>query len=342
MVDFCNLFLSPYLYFINFHILKNNLIQNNYNKIFFVSRDGYLPCLVYNKLKTNNSLSGEYIYGSRISYWTGIYSNYSELLFDLINKVKNNYTFLDFINAYVFDSSSLSQLKNSYTNTELNTTIKDNYIFISSLISRNKELFQQAYDKQKKLAKKYYSNKFKFENDKIVIFDVGYSGSISFALHKLTNKIIDKIYISEKEKNEYIDNQHGSYTFLLNKSFNSSTYSRFDLLLEELFSPLEGTCLGFSSTNDNTVEPILQEVKYNSEMHSCFEQRDKAINNFMENLINIFGVYIEHINIVNINVLLELADKIFSKDSNQKKLFENIIFEDKAVRHELLSLSKKI
>ena len=52
IVDFCNLFLGPYLYFINFQILRNNLIQNNYKKIFFVSRDGYLPYIVYNKLKT--------------------------------------------------------------------------------------------------------------------------------------------------------------------------------------------------------------------------------------------------------------------------------------------------
>lgn len=339
--DFVNLFLTPYLCFISLSLQKNTLLQNLYKKIFFVARDGYLPNKIYNLLNTGKHLPSEYLYASRLAYWTGIYSSIQELLIKQKNYFSKDYTFEDFINAYIIDIDTNKYLKTKYTKAELNIRIFNNVETCTNLLSKEQEIFEKYYNTQKSLAKEYYSNLFANESGRIVIFDIGYGGSISIGLQKLTSKTIDKIYIHETPQNIYRDNKNKTYTFILKNGIESAMYKNLDLLLEECFSPLEGSCCGFKREN-NKIIPVLDKMYNSPEMKNDHKTLNATAEAFTENLINVFGEYIDYLNITDINTLFKCINKNFKYNPKEKKIFKNFIFNDTVTKHKQEPLCEKI
>ena len=339
--DFTNLFLAPYLCYIAFLLQHNTIIQNSYKKIFFVARDGFLPNKIYNLLNNGRYIQGEYIYGSRVAYWTGTYSS----IYDLIKQQQfcfsSNYTFEDFLNAYITDKKLNAYLKTIYSKNELKISIKDNLFQCLILLQKEDENFTKYYIQQKTLAKKYYENLFKNESSRIVVFDIGYSGSISLGLSKLAQKNIDKIYIHETSTNIFRDNKNQTYTYILKNGVESNKYSNLDLLLEECFSPLEGTCVGFSQNNDNVV-PLLDKMMVSSQMKIAHKEINDCCEIFTKKLINLFGEYIEYLNITDINVLFDCTNNNLKNNPNEKNIFKDIVFSDTATLHKQISLKGKI
>ena len=339
--DFVNLFLAPYTCYLVFCLQKNSLVQNLYNKIYFVARDGYLPNKIYNILNYEKYIPSEYIYGSRIAYWTGTYSSIYSLLEQQYTCLTSDYTFEDFINAYITDGKTNYNIKEKYTEQELNLTVINNFKQCYKLLNKAKELFNNYYNSQKLLAQKYYADIFKNAGDRIVVFDVGYSGSISLGLSKLTPKIVDKIYVHETLKNIFRDNRNQTYTYILKNGIESNKYCNLDLLLEECFSPLEGTCTGFKEEN-NKILPILEDMPVSIEMQKAHLELNKATENFAKRLIDIFGENLQYLNVTDINPIFECIDNNFKTNKAEKNIFNNFIFNDTAIRHNQISLKEKI
>ncbi len=339
--DFANLFLAPYTCYLAFCLQKNCLIQNLYDKIYFVARDGYLPNKIYNILNDNKYIPSEYIYGSRIAYWTGTYNSIYNLLEQQYTCLTNDYTFEDFINAYITDKKTNCSIKEQYTKQELSLTVINNFKECYKLLNKADELFNNYYKNQKQLAQKYYADIFKNAGNRIVVFDVGYSGSISLGLSKLTPKIVDKIYVHETLKNIFRDNRYQTYTYILKNGIDSNIYSNLDLLLEECFSPLEGTCTGFKEENSK-ISPILDNMNIPDEMQIAHLELNKATENFAKNLIDVFGVNLQYLNITDINPIIECINNNFKINKTEKNIFKSIIFNDTAIRHNQISLKEKI
>lgn len=338
--DFVNLYLAPYLCYITFLIQKNAIIQNQYKKIYFVARDGYLPKKIYDILNNGKYLDSEYFYGSRIAYWTGMYKSVFDLLKQQYFLVKPQYTLEDFINAYVADEIFNIRIKTNYTKDELNITVKNNFERCVELLHKSKAVFETYYNEQKALAKKYYENIFKDEKSRILVYDIGYSGSVSVALANLTHKIIDKIFIHETVKNIFDDNKNQTYTFILKNGIKSNSYNQLDLVLEECCSPLEGTCNGFKEENDGVV-PSLEKIEFSPEMNKAIEKINLTAENFAKDLINLFGDYLQYLNVTDINEFIALFNDNMC-NSDTKELFKDIIFNDVVTLHEQLSLKDKL
>lgn len=339
--DFVNLFLAPYLCYISLSLQKNTLLQNLYKKIFFVARDGYLPNKIYNLLNTGKYLPSEYLYASRLAYWTGSYASIQELLIKQKIYFSEDYTFEDFINAYIIDDETNKYLKTKYTKDELNICIRHNVEICTNLLSKEQEVFEKYYNNQKSLAKEYYSNLFEKEKDRIVIFDIGYGGSISVGLQKLTTKTIDKIYIHETPQNIYRDNKNKTYTFILKNGIESAMYKNLDLLLEECFSPLEGSCCGFEREN-NKIVPVLGKMHDSLKMKISHQKLNEAAETFTKNLINVFGEYIDYLNVTDINPLFNCISKNFRHNPKEKNIFKDFIFNDTVTKHRQVPLCEKI
>ena len=339
--DFANLFLAPYICYVILCLQRNTIIQNLYNKIYFVARDGYLPNKIYNILNNGKYIPSEYIYGSRVAYWTGTYSSIYDLLGQQHSCFLSNYTFEDFLNAYITDEETNNFVKAKYSEQELSLPARDNFIECSVLLNRNDELLKIYYDTQKLLAQKYYDYVFKNEKSRIVVFDVGYSGSISMGLSKLTPKIVDKIYVHETVKNIFRDNKYQTYTYILKNGIESNKYGNLDLLLEECFSPLEGTCTGFREEN-NKIIPTLDKMNISIEMRNAHQELNETAEVFAKNLIKLFGDYFKYLNITDINPIIECIDNNFRNNANQKEIFKDFVFNDTATRHEQVSLKEKI
>ena len=90
----------------------------------------------------------------------------------------DDYSFEDFINAYISDNKIASLIKEKYDDAELKTLIKYNVDFCINLLSREKDIFCNYYNLQHELASEYYQNQFKNESKKVVIFDIGYNGTV--------------------------------------------------------------------------------------------------------------------------------------------------------------------
>ena len=338
--DFVNLFLAPYLIYMAFSIQRNSIIQNSYDKIYFVARDGYLPNKIYSMLNLYGYIPSEYIYGSRIAYWTGTYNSISDLLIKQHPCLKPDYTFENFIDTYISDSNVLNQLKATYTKNELKTTIKQNLKTCLDLLNNNKNVFDDYYKEQKTLTTEYYNHVISSEKERIIVFDVGYSGSISLGISQLTKKFVDKIYVHETRKNIYRDNQNQTYTFILKNGIESNAYTTLDLILEECFSPLEGTCVGFKKDSE-VVTPIIKKIKFQDNMVIDHKKIQKTCELYTKELINLFGDYLKYLNVIEINCISNLIVNNFKYSPNEKKIFDNIIYNDIAVRHSQVALSKK-
>ena len=87
---------------------------------------------------------------------------------------------------------------------------------------------------------------------------------------------------------------------------------------------------------------MFEKVAFSIEMKHSFEQLNNSVQRYVEKMIDVFGEYIQEINLVDITILLMLADKTFSKNKEVKQLFKDINFTDKAFRHNILPLSEKI
>ena len=340
--DFSNLFLAPYLCYISFLLQKNSFIQKNYEKIYFVARDGYLPSKIYDILNTGKYIKSEYLYASRIAYWTGTYSSIYDLLLKQRECLFSDYTLKDFLKAYICDKKTLSFLMAKLSDKELQLKPRDSIYQCIDVLKKEEKLFNQYYNFQKECAKKYYSNIFKNDKERIVVFDVGYSGSISLGISKLSGKIVDKIYVHETQKNIYRDNKYKTRTFVLNNGIDSNRFGNLDLLLEETFSPLEGTCIGFIKNEDDVVKPLIDNMVVSHEMKASMDEIRKTCEEFAVNLVKTFGEYFEYLNIVDINPLFILLNQIFKASPSEKEIFDSIIFNDTAVMHEQISLMKKI
>ncbi|MCD7880027.1 MAG: HAD-IA family hydrolase [Candidatus Gastranaerophilales bacterium] len=339
--DFANLFLAPYLCYISFLLQNNTLIQNTYKKIYFVSRDGFLPNKIYNILNNGKFIQGEYIYGSRVAYWTGLYSSIYDLIRQQQCYFSGSYTLGDFLNAYIADEKLNAYLKTKYSENDLKITVKDNLPKCLILLQQEDENFAKYYTQQKALAEKYYEDLFKDESSRIVVFDVGYSGSISLGLSKLTQKSIDKIYVRETPANIFRDNRNQTYTYILKNGIDSNLYANLDLLLEECFSPLEGTCTGFSK-NGNNIVPLLDKITIPSEMKFAHKEINDCCENFTKKLINLFGEYIEYLNITDINILFDCLNNNLRNNPDEKDIFKDIVYSDTATLHTQVSLKEKI
>lgn len=341
LTDFVNLFLAPYLCFITLCMQRNAMLQSLYKKIYFVARDGYLPNKIYKIMNDGKYIPSEYIYGSRVAYWTGTYTS----IYDLLKKnhflVSPEYTFEDFVNAYITEKEFNNKILSNYSDAELNVTVNNNYEEIADLISKTEDIFKAHYDKQKHLSKAYYENIFKDENPRVVVWDVGYSGSVSCGLSKFISNCVDKIYIHETPKNIYCDNKNQTYTYILKNGIESHIYDNLDLLLEETFSPLEGTCTGFVEEN-NEIKPMLGEMNVSKNMELAHKEINDTAENFAKKLVNLFGNYMCYLNVTDINSLIGTVNSNFIVNEVEKEIFSDIVYVDTATLHKQVDLAKKI
>lgn len=216
-----------------------------------------------------------------------------------------------------------------------------NYEKCLELIDKAKDVFEMYYNQQRHLACKYYTNVFKNEKSRILVFDIGYSGGVSLALSNYTDKTVDKIFIYETPKNIFYDNKNQSYTFILKNGITSNSYKNFYILLEECFSPLTGTCTGFKEENEN-IFPLFEKINFPLNMKKSIEEINLNAEKFTQNLKDLFGDYLQYLNVTDMNEIIECVNENFKDNVEQKEIFKDIVYKDSAILHKQLSLKDKL
>jgi len=321
LYDFGYYSLGPFLLAIMLKILFSDEIQKKYNTLFFSSRDGYLPYKVYEILKKNikYGIPGKYIYCGRRALSI---ANYADNTLDFLSKIykKTNqentiYTVKDLFSSMNIDKYYVENM--NYTSDNLNINN-----FISDIDALSLEL-----SKRKINAMQYL---YQLINDvkKEVIFDCGYSGSVSDYIYQLTNINMDKIYLWESEQNKVIDRLNGTKTYLFFNNFLEIV--PFHLIFEELFSPLEAACIGYEKKNSEMFPVFDDNETFSDKMDKDLNDIHNGVFDYVNKFCLHFKDYLSYFAMINYQSIFDYTmQHLFNENDKTINLFANIVFQDK-------------
>lgn len=330
------LWLAPFVFATSLSIANNAEIQGNYSKILFSSRDGYLPQIGYDIVCQNlkNRLASEYVYAGRRAYLSALEKDFVSYVakrdYRKGYKLRN---LLDLITDEDVKKEILSSIDTELLDLEL---IKNKNKLIS-ILNPYKKLLNKWWTNGSKTVKMYYS-KFISDAKREIVFDCGYSGSISKALSKIMDKPVDKIYLWQASNaDEKINKELRTKTYTLNGDV--STITPLHIIYEEVFSPLEGDCIGF----DTTGKPITEKLTFNKAMIEKYQIIEAETKQFIIKICDLLKPYIEYMNIKNLSIFDSIIKFALTKSPYcEADLFADIVFPDPVYETKNDSLQYKI
>jgi len=319
--DFGYYSIGPFLLSMMLRVLFSGEIQDSYDTLFFSSRDGYLPFKVYELLRNivGSGIPGRYIYCGRralsIVHYKG---NALDYITDIYKGAKQSNT------AYTIeDLFSSLDLENYYIKTN---NCADNVGSIKNYITDYNALSLEL-EKRKNNAVQYFQQIFS-GSGRGVIFDCGYSGSVSNFIYKLSNHKIDKIYMWETAQNRTMDKINKTKTNLLFSDLDKIT--PFHLLFEEVFSPLEPSCLGYEN-KDGVMSPVFDTSEIFSDKMRCdLTEMHNGVYNYIKRFCSYFTGFISYFGIVDFKIVFDYTmEHLFNEKDESLSLLRNIMFYDR-------------
>lgn len=335
---FSHLFILPILIDILVVTNKNNF-TSKYDKLFLAARDGFLPLKALDRLAEykKDTLKHKYFMASRQAYSCVIYPTpYSRLEQE---KFKSGYTLKQYLESIILDPILLESIKKQLSESEQNLQVSDNKGKCKRILQRFDSKISPYYKKRQKITEEYYEQNIRSTKKRIAVFDCGYSGSISVALSKvLHNKFkVDKVYLYQYSKNKKRDIKNNTKTYVL---FNKKA-PWFDILLETMFSPLVGSCKGFVKENQKII-PIFEEYNIGIKMKNDITLVQDSALNGVSSFVQLFNEYWDNFEQFNLILYANTMAKLFNKNRNNTKIFENIEFIDSYLTNNVTTLKEKI
>jgi len=313
--------IGPFLLAMMIHLLFSRKIQNNYDTLFFSSRDGYIPFKVYEMLRetVDAGIPGKYIYCGRralsIAYYYNNALEYISSTYDKIKQQNKDYTIKD-----LFHSLDIAEY---YSETDSPEKKDKN---IGNCIS-NLKVLSFEFEKRKKAAVNYLHRV--FDNTKRgVIFDCGYNGSVSDFIYQLSKRKVDKIYMWETTQNKYIDIKNTTKTYSLFTDLEA--IKPFHLLFEELFSPLEPSSIGYKEKNGEFFPVFDNSELFSEEMKHDITEMHKGIFDYANKFCHYFTNYLPCFGTVDYKLVFNYTmQHLFDEKDQSLNLMRNIVFHDK-------------
>lgn len=335
---FAQLYLAPLLTSIALDILNHKIIQSEYQKIFFGARDGYLPLMVYQELANcSTAIPASYLYVSRSSLSYGQYKDF----FDFFDHFEpdTSYKLRDFVKYFVIDQILREKILGNLTDSEANYDLQKDVLSARRVLLRFKHDLNKYFVEQQALAERYYKNVFCGAGKRQLVFDCGYSGSISVGLMSTCKTLsVDKYYLWQMEKNIERDKENNTKTFC---RFQTNVPFGINLIIEECFSPAQGTHIGFIEEDD--IIPVQEEFIYSEKLQHDLELIEKCTLEYAKCFSEMFCGYLNEFPIGNDDVFSIIGNLAFLRSTEAElQIFENFKFPDRYTRGETTSLSKKI
>lgn len=333
--EFVELELAPFVLAVALSIYNNEKVQSSYNEVFFASRDGYLPNLVYEILNKNSAkLDSKYIYAGRRAYGILKINNFIDYVFQNISE---EISFGDVLSMKFPDKNFLDSVDIPDEIKSLNITKyrKDRHEAIVFLKKHHAEFHTEFENMRNSTSQYYKSLAGKKKRTRKIVFDCGYSGSVSENLSAAFGLPVDKIYLYETAENKVKDKKDGTKTITLLKDSEIPLLG-VNLIYEELFSPLEGGCIAFKDG-----KPIFENVEFSNEMCEIFSFIKNCVSDYTEIFFSVFKDYLWLFNSLDFGTLQNNFIEAIRENDNSK-FFKEIIFPDSVMYKENYSLTKKI
>lgn len=335
--SFIKLCIAPVIFYIANSIANNKSIQSSYKQILFASRDGYLPKLGYDVLLQYRKglLPSKYVYAGRRAYFPYVCNDFLSYVKNLLVDGQYPYTLEDLLNAHIYDNKLKQDILKSISENDKKLTLQKNRGEIIDILTTFSTKIEKYIKIQKKEIQCYY-NCFKSNNSREIIFDCGYSGSISVALTQIMGKPVDKIYLWQKQKNQSLDLINNTNTFIL--MHENNLFPHHNVMYEEIFSPLEGGCIGFKNK-----KPIIENISFSNIMTNNYTEMQNYIIQYMKNICTTFSDYLQYMQIYDTYALQSiLRFAITQSPYNEVTIFSDVIFPDTIFTSTTRPLSVKI
>lgn len=277
--------IAPLTYYAVLKILLDKNIQTNYKNIAFSSRDGYLPFKLYEVLRKELQIGipSFYFQAGRRAFIYSRWNSFSQVLshegISFEAEKEERYTFEDFVNEFIHSPIVRQEIFSCCDEELLTSKLKT--LDVNNFPDIIQEKVMDFVKAQRERARDYYSQY--FSDDKTIVFDLGYSGSVGLGIYAACNQAVDKIYYWKEASNlEKVDKKLNTSTYCLFSDLSHRPIEAFHLLIEELYSPLQGGCIGF----DKNKKPIFESVSFSEGMvndvdliHSTCEKFAVEISN---------------------------------------------------------------
>ncbi len=304
-----------------------NNIENKYEKISFMARDGYLIMEAYKIMKKmyKNMPQEEYMYVSRKALIPIMivdkldFYKLSEIL--EIEKHTPEGTIKYISNIVNVDKNKLKKLceKEKIDFEKKFKNIEEFNKYIKLIVENFYD--EEEHIKKRKSLKKYFEG---ILGKTPAVFDVGYSGRPEFYLSELCKNNVDTFFlnINRDDALEYADvGKFNLKTFFPAKP--TATGNAYELLL----SKLAPSCIGYDIKNDK-VKPVFE--KYNSEyqVEYIVETIQKSALEFVDDIIEIFKQDIDLLYYQDYYISLPIMGYFNSAKRIDKEPLSAVEFED--------------
>ena len=322
-------------YFIGYYLLGMHMLglvrwiietcrENDYKKILFMARDGWLPMLAYKCFKEKYSLPEyEYLYVSRKAVLPGMIAGETDL-FDLPVEFRNHsprtlLELLEFCSREMGEKQVSRILKNYRISEKQKFQTQEDYhqfiqVFIKEFFSETKLKRSQA------LAAEYYST----VTEDSVSYDSGYSGRIQNAVSRLCGHPADVMFVHNDLENSFRMKRKGNFKI---HSYYDYVPQVSGLLREHMLSETGGGCIGFEKAEHGVV-PVIESVQRTYADVFVIEQLHKGAIDFIEDYLNEFEGFEQYIEIRNTDASAPFEAYLKRAKDVDRWLFKGAYFED--------------
>lgn len=317
--------LGMYVYGVTKWILDET--NDNYDKVSFMARDGYLILESYKIMKElySNPAAEEYIYVSRKALIPVMivdkldFYKLSEIIEIQTHSPKNVIKYVK--NILDIDEEKLEKLCKeqniSYTKKFKNNEEFNRYIKI--LVDN---FYDEARHKEKREKLKEYFNK--IMGDKPATFDVGYSGRPEFYLTHLCGKSIDTFFLNINRDDAFEYSKVGNFKL---KTYFEAKPTATGNAYELLFSKLAPSCIGYNIT-EKGVEPVFEKYENSYQVEQMVGIMQKAAIEFVSDIVNIFKQDTDILYYQDYYITLPIMSYFNSATRLDKRPLDAVEFED--------------
>lgn len=316
--------------------VRNIAMHEGYPRVYYASRDGWLPSRVHAVLQEKlGGPEGVYFHAGRRAYFPFMADSFIE--YARTRKLAadpDSYTLEDLLRGHF--SSEADQLLALLTKEELNIPFCKQQQRCLDILERISGPLTNLMEARRERARRYYASVFPSGANRFLVFDMGYSGSISTALSTIAGTPFDKLYCWQTAANKAADVQNSTKTFLLMQKEN---YTPYHLILEEMFSPCSGGVVDF----DEQGHPCHEIFMPAPSMRKALDAAHTSCLEYAQAALDRFGQYSPLLASARADGALEIFRQWFQKKplSNRAAL-RDIIFPDPVYCDRLLSLEDKL
>ena len=300
-------------------------IQYGYRKLYFMSRDGYLPMLVYKKLAAlyPKAPRAEYLYTSRKALMPYILEHTYDF-YDMPVEI-NNHTPRTLLSLLGFCTKS-------FVEAETEVILEKQHLFYDSCFQDKEEYNQfitwfleylydeEKHQKEKMLCASYYKQ---IEPDSATV-DMGYSGRIQGAISKAAGHGVDVFFIHADERQYHVESGRNHFRI---HSFYDYSPCMTGLIREHIFSSAEPSCIGFCP-NGQTVSPVFETAEKLYQDRFIIRNLHAGTLDFIRDFLETFQDYYHDIPLKSHELSLPYEGMLRFVKEADLQIFEASFFED--------------